>query len=154
MTTIPELKGTIILGILEEAAALPEGAARVETERYTRDPYGRVRVEINPTNAQASYFEVSVNDVNAVVFIGDNGITDEIPMVDAVERGNVAEYVRGLFRAVASGNYTETLWKHRGHVVRVHGQTVVDGNDTVFEQGSRRLARGCSQEVVKYPPYA
>jgi hypothetical protein len=154
MTPVSDLKNRIIQGLLDEAAGLPSGTLRVESETYTRDPYGRIRVEINPANARASYFEVSVNDLNTVVFVGENGITDEIPMADALQRGNIAEFIRGLFHAVASGGYSETVWRHKGHVIRVEGSAVVDGKNVLFEQGSRRLARDCPCEVIRYAGYA
>lgn len=152
--TADEVKTAIINSLLEAASHLPDGAVTIEAEQEPREPYGRVRVEISPRNPESAYFEVAADDVDITVFVGENGCTNEIPIVEAISDRQVPANIVGLYRAVADGDYEETLWRHKGHVIRVRGRALVDGQEVIFEQGSRRLARGCSEEVVKYRPYA
>jgi hypothetical protein len=112
----------------ELVASLPDRTVEVE-EGAQRSYLGELALTLRPSNERAAPITVHVRDGVPVVdlVLGEGGFF-EIRTDQGDEPREIRQRILRLAAAAIEGNYSETVWKKRGDVVRSHGTAIVGGN--------------------------
>ncbi len=140
----------------ELVAGLPDRTVEVEESAPRASASDELALTLRPINDRAAPVTVHVKNGIPVVdlVLGEGGVY-EIRTDRGGELRELRQRILRLAAAAIEGNYSETVWKKGGDVVRSQGTALVSGNPVraswrqVFSSPFRRATR-TDREYVPY----